>query len=478
LDNSQFLKAGLLICLAFILPIAGQQKLEIRELSQSQTELNNGNYPKAIELAKGGLEKARKAKNTLLTIEFLDIVASSQIFLESYSDAETVLNEALREVSTVDNNPLQKALIYQRFAWLRRSQRKFAESLDYSRKALSIAPNHRENQIDYYLNVGRILFSSGYDVSAIIWLEKAEKLVEGQKTTSAKLDVYRILSLAWSNKLNYQEALKYAEKRVSAAENSRFKHKYRQALFDLATVLSSSGQKQKEFAVLQKGLKLALAENNSGQSSSFLSFLLLNSLYDDDLNKASEYLLQLEGTDADGRYNFEVLLGKAVISGFKGQHEVSEKLFAELDTMKSSGFILPYWKIAVAERNGDWNRVIKLNEELLELTLKENFREDLPDIYLNFAKAYFHLNQTEKSLENLEKVLSFIEVIQKSEDQNLSLSLFETYHNAYRLLTQIKLDSTQESFEYADFLKARLLKSQADENHCLLFQAGAFGATP
>ena len=197
--TSQFIKAGLLICLAFILPIAGQQKSDIREPDQAQIEMDNGNYTKAIEIGNSEIEKARKTKNKLLIIELLDIIASSQIFLESYEDAEATLAEALREVSTNEADPLQKAFVYQRFAFLRRAQRKFAESLDYSRKALSIAPNNPDNQIEYYLNVGRILFSSGYDVSAIIWLEKAEKLVEGQKTTSAKLDVYRILSLAWSN---------------------------------------------------------------------------------------------------------------------------------------------------------------------------------------------------------------------------------------------------------------------------------------
>lgn len=463
--TSQFITAGLLIFLAFILPIAGQQKVEIREFSQAQIELDNGNYLKAIEIAGTGLEKARKTKNTVITFELLSIIASSQIFLESYKDAEATLTEALQEFTKNVVDPSQKAIIYQRFAWLQRSQRKFAESLDYSKKALSIAPDNRENQIEYFLNIGRIMFSSGYDISAIIWLEKAEKLIEGQQTNSAKLDIYRILSLAWSSKLNYKESLKYAEKRVSSAENTRFKHKYRQAIFDWATVLSASGQRQKAFDALEKGLKLSLVENNSDQSGNFLSSLLLNSLYDSDVSKATNYLQQLEKIDSDRRFNFEILLGKAVISAFKGERETSEQLFAELDKIdNSSGFILPSWKITVAEKTGDWNRMIRLNEGLLKLTLENNFREDLPDLYLNFAKAYFHLNQAEKSLENLEKALSFIEEIRKSDDKNLSLSLFETYHNAYRLLAQIKFDKPQESFEQADFLKARLLKDKINNS--------------
>jgi CHAT domain-containing protein len=463
--TSRFLTAGLLIYLAFFLTVVGQSQGENKEFVQAQSEFDKGHYPKAIEFAKNGLEKARETKNSELIIELLDVIASSQIFLESYDNADATLNEALLEISRNENNSYQRAVIFGRFAWLLRSQRKFAESINYSTKALSIAPDNQEIRAEYYLNIGRILFSSGYDVSAIIWLEKAEKLLEEQKVSLAQLDVYRILSLAWSNKMNYPQALKYAEKRVSSAENSRFKHKYRQALFDWALVLSSTGQKQKEFAVLEKGLTLSLAANHSAQSSNYLSFLLLYSLYENDITKAEKYLRQLEKIDSPQQlFKFEILLGKAVISGFKGQREISNKLFAELDTMKSSGFILPYWKIAVAEKNGDWKGVIKLSEGLLEITLKNNFREDLPDIYLNFAKAYFHLNQADKLLENLEKTISFIEEIRTTENNNLSLSLFETYHSAYRLLTQIKFDKPQESFETAEFLKARLLKDKINDS--------------
>jgi CHAT domain-containing protein len=57
----------------------------------------------------------------------------------------------------------------------------------------------------------------------------------------------------------------------------------------------------------------------------------------------------------------------------------------------------------------------------------------------------------------LEKSLSFIEEIRRSENSTLSLGLFETYHDAYRLLVQMNFEKPQESFELADFLKARLL---------------------
>ncbi len=100
----------------------------------------------------------------------------------------------------------------------------------------------------------------------------------------------------------------------------------------------------------------------------------------------------------------------------------------------------------------------------MDLTEKGNYRDDLPGIYLNFAQAYFHLNQLQKSLENVEKSIAFIEELRQTDKSNLSLGLFETFHNAYRLLTQIKADEPQESFELADFLKARLLKDKINNS--------------
>ena len=95
--------------------------------------------------------------------------------------------------------------------------------LNYSKKALALAPDNRQILAEHYLNLGRILFTSGYDISAIIWLEKAEKLLETEKTSSDKLDTYRFLALAWWAKLNYQTALKYTGKWEIEAENTQFK---------------------------------------------------------------------------------------------------------------------------------------------------------------------------------------------------------------------------------------------------------------
>lgn len=451
-------QAALLLCFAFFSSAWGQSI----ELKQAQSEYDNGNYAKASSLADTVIEKSRNTKNNLLASEGFDISTSSQISLGKYAEAENTLNAALQNLPSNESAAsLQKATIHIRFAWLRRQQRKFAEALEHSKKAVAAAPTNRRIEAEHYFNVGRILFTSGYDISAVVWLEKAEKLLEAEIDYPTKLDVYRFLTLAWSSKLNYQTALKYAEKWVASAEKTRFKFKHRQALFELSTILSASGQKQKAFLAMEKGLKLSEAQNNSYQACLFLTSLLLNTLIDGNVAHAAQYLNKLEKINADKKFDFDIKLGKAVISAFQGQRDVSENLFAELAKMeKSTPYAEPYWKITIAEKNQDWQQIIKHNQKLLELATKENYREDLPGIYLNFAKAYYRLNQPQKSTEYLEKSLSYIEEARNSDNHNLSLGLLETYHNGYRLLTQIKAEKSQESFELSDFLKARLLKDR------------------
>ncbi len=458
--TSRFFKTGLLSFFVFFSHSFAQSIIESKEIFQARSEFNNGNYSRSVELAEVGIEKAKKTKNISSVVQGLEILASSQISLGKYEPALKTLNEALRTVSETTNSE-QKASVYLRFVWLMRSQRKFAEAYHYSKKAVAAAPNNNQILAEHYLCVGRILFSSGYDISAIIWLEKAEKLLNAEKTNSAKLDLYRFLTLAWYSKLNYQTALTYAEKGVSSAEKTPFKYKHRQALFDQATVLSQSGQETKAYSVLEKGLKLSAQENDDYQGGKFLTSLILNYLDDGKADKAAAYLERLDKLSTREQFSFEIKLGRAIVLALQGQTSESEKLFDELEKQENtSDYILPYWKIAIAERNRNWEQLIQINEKLLKLVIKDNYRDDLPTIYLNFAKSYFHLNQPQKSLENLEKLLALTEEIRKSDDQNLSLGLFETFHNAYRLLAQIKSENPQESFELADFLKARLLKDR------------------
>jgi len=461
--TSRFIEAGLLLCLAFFSPVFAQLDFGRAEIKQAQVELDNGNHSKVLELINTGVEKAKKIKNSLLISEGLDIKGSSEISLQKYDEAANTLDAALEAISENKTAANQKALIYIHYAWLFRAQRKFSDSLAYSKKAVVAAPGNRYILAAHYLNTGRSLFASGYDMSAIVWLEKAEKLLESESVSSVKIETYRFLSLAWGSKLNYQTALKYAEKCVSLAEKSSFKYKHRQALFDLQTVLSDSGQEKRASQILEKGLKLSEAGNDLYQASIFLSSLLLHALDVGNVERASDYLNKLEKVDEKRQFTFEIKIGRAIIAAFQNQPVVSEKIFAEIEKEeKPSDYPPLYWKITIAEKSQDWNQFIKINQELLDLTTKDNFRSGLPKIYLNFAKGYFRLKQPQKSAEYLQKSLAYIEEIRKSENYNLSLGLSENYHDAYRLLTQIKFENPEESFELADFVKARLLKDRID----------------
>lgn len=455
----QLIVTGLLLYLASVFPASGQSK----EVDLAQRALDNGDYSTAIRLAQTVAD--RSSPNNNLIHSALDIILLSQIAQQRYDEAAITIEKWLKVLSLYNADPNQKAHVYLRSAELLRSERKFAEALKHAKKATEIAPSNKDIQAAYHLLVGRIMFSSGYDLSAIVWLEKAERLFAEKPVSSGKLDTYRILSLAWSSKLNYPAALRYSEKLISSAVGSKFKHRYRQALFEAATLLSSIGQKRKAFAVRQEGLKLSLEHQSTYQARNFLASLLLNSLYDGDIPKATGYLQQLKALDVDELFGFETALGMATIAGLAGQRDSSEKLFKELEKRETtSPFILPSWKRTIAEKNNEWEQVITHNGTLLELAVEQNFREDLPGIYMSFATAFFHLDQDEKSREYLDKTLSLIEEIRALENKGLSLGLLETYHNAYRLLAQTKLESPFEAFERSDYLKARILKDKINKS--------------
>jgi CHAT domain-containing protein len=450
----------MLLCFVFTLPVFAQLPSESSELKLAKAEFDNGNFLSAVDLSNAGFEKTKIRGGSTLAANWLEIKAGSEISIGKYDDAAKTLDAALEilaDNSAADAN-VQRARIYIQYAWLYKSQRKFTESFNYSKKAILAAPDDHAILGAYYLNTGRILFTSGFDVSAIIWLEKAENLLISEGMSSAKIDTYRFLSLAWKSKLDYKAALKYAEKCVSVAEKSQFKHKHRQGLFDLATILSGSGREHQALLILEQGLTLSTDEHDSEQAGNFLTSLLLHALDRGNVGRASEYLNRLEKLKGSDQFSFEIGLGKAVLAAYQGQAELSDRLFTDLEkNEKPSEYTIPYWKIAIAERNENWDQSARLNQDLLELTKKDNFRSGLPKIYLNLALAYFHLGQPQKSQANLEASLAYIEELRKGENANSSLGFSETYHNAYRLLAQLKLENPQESFKLSDFLKARLL---------------------
>ena len=465
--TKQILIFKFLLCFALIFDVSAQPSAIEKRIGQAELYFDNGSYTQAIEIAGNAVKAAKKANANLSISNGLEITARAQISLQKYPEAESSLSEALDAISDKNETSAvqQRASIFMSYAWLYRSQGMFTRALDYSKKAIELLPNDRRILAEYYLNLGRILYTSGYDLTAIIWLEKAESLLEKEKTSSAKLDTSRFLALAWWAKLNYQTALKYIKKWESAAENTRFKQKYRQALFDSATILSESGQNRAAFRDLEKGLKLATEQKNHYQAGLFLPSLLLNSLDKDEVVEASAYLEQLEKIDQSGAFSFEILLGKAVIAAYKNEGEKSNELFSELDKMgNSSDFILPGWRLKIAKKNKDWNRAIELDQQMLDLTLENNFQDGLSSIHLDFAEAYFHLNKFQLAKEHLEKSLGLIEEIRSSENNRLSLGILETFHQAYRLLTRIKFDQPAEAFELADFLKARLLKDRINNS--------------
>lgn len=455
----QLIVTGLLFHLACCSFVFGQSG----NLGLAEKALDNGEYSTAVTLAtKSMQDAANRSADAHLA---LDVLFLSQLAQQKYEEAAITLDKwsKLASLKTVDSR--RRAYVHLRAADLSRAKRQTVEALRHAQTALEVEPSNLQIRAEYYLQIGRIMYSSGYDLSAIVWLEKAEKLYELGPVSSSRLDVYRFLSLAWSAKLNYPAATRYSEKLIAAAAGTRFKRKHSQALFEAATLFSSIGRVQKASALQLMGLKQSLERNDTYQARKFLFSLVLNALYKGDVSTATKFLQRLQDLDTDNQFGSSILLSSAVIAGYSGKPDISENLFRELDSQKSySAFVRPSWIRTVAEKNKEWEKVIEHNRTLLELTLAQNFREDLPGIYLSLATAFLHLDEDGESLEYLDKALSLIEEIRVTDSKSLSLALLETYHKAYRLLTQIKLEQPLEAFEMSDYLKARLLKDKINNN--------------
>ncbi len=431
-----------------------------------QQAFNNGSFGDVVRLAELNIAHSRKKGAFSAAFEAGLLKARALIQLEKYDEAKDLLDELL-SYAQKSKRKNDLALVYLTEAGLFRLQRDFKTAIQNAKSGLSAAPDDPQVKLEYSLAIGRILYSSEFDIAAIVWLEQAEKLSEALPASAVRLDVLGHLSFAWASKFNYQKAVGYAEKLVKASQRSEFKYRHRLALFELANLLSSIGQERRAQDLLEKGVVLSMSAKNDYQSSLFLSTLLLTALYNGDISSAEKHLSTLSRVDTSNRFLFESTLGKAVVAGLKGQRNVSEEYFTKLASLKNySEHIIPYWKATLAEKRQDWEGLIEQANILRKVAEEGNFRDDLPGIELELAQGYHGLGKLDQAFEHAKLAATIIESDRPSGDAPLSLSLLETYHSVYRLMAEIeeKRGHATASFELADRLKAQVLKDRIDNS--------------
>ncbi|MBK7802801.1 MAG: hypothetical protein IPJ55_09075 [Chloracidobacterium sp.] len=356
------------------------------------------------------------------------------IQLGRYDEANQVVEPFIFDSKLRSRFRSSVASLYLCKAAVSRSKRDFGAAFENLRLANSISATDSASLAAYYLEVGRTLYSAGHDFAAIIWLEKAEKEALANDHTSIYYDALRFLSLAWTAKFYYANALSYAEKLVAKSSIGEFEHRNRIAHLELANLLDITGQPQRSKDLYLKGLALSTRATVNYHAGQFLSSLLLRSLYENDIEAAKNYLARLESIDKQKQFCFERLLGRALVENFKGNRILSDEYFSRLANENgTSDYVVPYWKSTIAERDQNWKELITNAHRLRKLTEDENFQDDLPRIYYKLALGSWRLGDHRSAREHAAKSLSLFEPFRNTPTVDLSIAMMEVHHSVYRL---------------------------------------------
>ena len=381
------------------------------------------------------------------------------------------LDEAIETVDSIAEDPKLKRLSPALSASLHfckasifRSKRDYKKAFEISSKGLALAPNDPATIDGYHLEIGRTLYSSGHDFAAIVWLEKAERESLSIGNLSLYFDALRFLSLAWSAKFYYANALSYAEKLVEHSSRGEVEHRNRIAFLELASLLDLTGQPQRAKAAYLKGLDLSTRSKVDYHTGQFLSALFHRELYDGHVDTAEKYLRQLESIDTKKEFVYECLLGNALVSYYRDDQIGSSRYFEKLKSEETtSEFVVPYWKTTIAERDQDWKELFDQAEILLKITEDSNFQDDLPNIYYKLALASWKLGSAKAAKTYAIQSLELFEPLRISPSSGLTLAMMETHHSVYRLLSGIEApDDVKKAFEYSELLKANLLRDRIE----------------
>lgn len=381
-----------------------------------------------------------------------------------YDDATQVVDSSANNPKLRSQSPETSASLLFCKASVLRAKRKYQATYEILRQGLARAPNDSATRAGFQLEVGRTLYAAGHDFAAIVWLEQAEKESSSNGHTAIYYDALRFLSLAWTAKFYYANAISYAEKLVEKSSRGEFEQRNRIAHLELGGLLDLTGQQQAARAMYIRGLGLSIRAKVNYHSGQFLSALLLKSIFENNLETAEKYLRQLESIDSAKQFTFETLLGNALVANYKGDRQLSDHYFSKLAREDAtSEFIVPYWRSRIAERDQDWKNLFHHSESLRKMTEENSFQDDLPGIYYKLALGSWRLGDAKSAREYTNKALSLFEPFRNTTSTNLSIATMEVHHSIYRLLSEIEIEENPErAFEYSEKLKASLLRDRIE----------------
>ncbi len=452
------------ILVIFALVLMSEISLSQTRSQSISTLYSKGYFEEVAKIAPAQISRLSKSGRVQEASDLAVTTCRTFIQLGRLDEAAQIVERFISDSSLRTRSPGSVVSLHLCKAGVSRSKRESGGVLENLRLAHSLSANDSKTLAAYQLEVGRTLYSAGHDFAAIIWLENAEREALANGQTSIYFDALRFLSLAWTAKFYYANALSYAEKLVTKSSIGEYEHRSRIAHLELASLLDLTGQPRRSKDLYLKGLALSTRAKVNYHTGQFLSSLLLRSLYENDIESAKRYLARLETIDKEKQFSFERLLGRALVENFNGNRTLSDEYFSKLANEKgTSDYVVPYWKGTIAEKEQNWKELIANAHHLRKLTEDENFQDDLPGIYYKLALGSWRLGEEKSAREHAAKSLSLFEPFRNATTVDLSIAMMEAHHSVYRLLSEIYVTSDPtKAFEYSELLKANLLRDRIE----------------
>lgn len=452
------------ISVVIILVLMSVASLSQNEQQRISTLYSKGYFDQISSIGPGEITKQLKAGHIVEASKVASYTCRTFIQEGRYDDATQLVESVANDPKLRSQSPETFASLLFCKASVLRAKRNFPATYEVLRQGLAGAPNDSATGAGFKLEVGRTLYAAGHDFAAIVWLEQAEKEASSNGHTAIYYDALRFLSLAWTAKFYYANAISNAEKLVEKSSRGEFEQRNRIAHLELGGLLDLTGQQQAAKAMYIRGLGLSIRAKVNYHSGQFLSALFLKAIFENNLETAEKYLRQLESIDSAKQFTFETLLGNALVANYKGDRQLSDHYFSKLAREDAtSEFIVPYWRSRIAERDQDWKNLFHHSESLRKMTEESSFQDDLPGIYYKLALGSWRLGDVKSAREYTKQALSLFEPFRNTTSTNLSIATMEVHHSIYRLLSEIEVEENPEkAFEYSELLKASLLRDRIE----------------
>lgn len=451
----------------------------------------NYNFNKAQEYSKKAIIIAEILKDDLLLARSYHLLGNA--FPNSNDHKETRISNFLQSINTIAGieksnntrkivgyifNDLAAIYLDPEFVRSNNERKPSAKGLSEILKMIEKFEefDFLDLEVKTFINISKYFYLEGHIPAQLIWLEKANKLNQENKTHEDfnfnQYDILFNLQRAYRRIGDYQKAFELLAEIKNLLNNYPNDYLNLEYLRQLESANSDIFDLKTQWKTLEEAIELSSKLNY--RKGEFLTIKLLNLLLENKIAEARKLFDEIKNDKSIVFENLDRVVIEGSLAGFENNESLSDKYFAEAEKILEENLqnewmnkiFLLHKQLRVAQHLKRYEKSRLIGEAYLKTAEENKNKDSFPFILIELAKAEIALNNTEKAKERIQEAIKFIEEKRQSGSAIISVRVMELLYEAYQLKITLnkQQNKIEDLLESSEALKSRWLFDKISNN--------------